>query len=352
MTTLLNRAQTKWRRAEPAIKKFEAGLEAEFETIFSPKEKTLTTGPLFNNPFKLEDLSVFDGETLREIIEKEAFGVKISDLALSLQGVEGPLVDKIRPVLKGRKLAQFQRETQRAAPRPEVEAARRKVLDGLFWELTYWKTPELYEELTEGERLHPGIFRQIGPDLQGKTVLDAGAGSGRATFESLKQGARQVYAVEPSPGLLNILENKLDSQPAGSRIVPLRGRFDAIPLEDKSVDVAVSCSAFTADPEQGGEPGLAELRRVTKPGGKIFIIWPRREDHAWLQAHDFRYVALPLDGEMKVRFRSLASAVRCARRFYARNGAVLNYLRSRRRAEVPFSVLGFNPPHDYCYLKV
>src|SRR5258707_15851591 len=76
----------------------------------------------------------------------------------------------------------FMQGLRHAYPGEQVQAARKRVLDELFWELTYWKTPDLYEELTEGERLHPGIFQRLEPDLRGKVVLDAGAGSGRASF--------------------------------------------------------------------------------------------------------------------------------------------------------------------------
>ena len=154
---------------------------------------------------------------------------------------------------------------------------------------------------------------------------------------------------------LRILERKLASQlpgPPGSRIVPYQGRFDQIPLEDNCVDVSLSCSAFTAEPGQGGEVGLAELKRVTRPGGKIVVIWPRREDYDWLAGHGFHYVELPLDQEMRVRFRSLQSALRCARLFYAHNTAVASYILERRQPEVPFSVLGINPPRDYSWLIV
>jgi len=223
--------------------------------------------------------------------------------------------------------------------------------------LTYWKMPDLYDELTEGEQLHPGIFQQLEPDLCDKLVLDAGAGSGRASFECARHGARLVYAVEPSPGLLHILEQKLVCQVRAGvlepgRVIPCRGRFDHLPLQDRSVDLALSCSAFTATPEQGGEPGLAELKRVTRPGGKIVLIWPRIQDYSWLGTHGFTYVALPLQQEMQVRFRSLKSALKCAHRFYAHNEAVVRYIRSRRSTEVPFSVLGINPPCDYCWLEV
>ena len=307
---------------------------------------------LFENPFHIEDLMVFDDDTLRAMLAQGGFGLTVEVLAHSLRGVEKPLLKRIKCNLSPQQRSLFMQELRRPLAKSEVEYARRQVLDGLFWELTYWKTPELYEELTEGERLHPGIFQRLALDLHGRTVLDVGAGSGRASLESIRHGARLVYAVEPSPGLLRIMEQKLGHRAGKQQVIPLAGRFDAIPLQDNSVDIALSCSAFTAAPEQGGEPGLAEMLRVTRPGGKIVLIWPRREDHAWLRAHGFRYIALPLKQEMQVRFRSLQSALQCARRFYAQNKAVARYILAKQKPEIPFSVIGVNPPCDYCWLEV
>jgi SAM-dependent methyltransferase len=303
----------------------------------------------FENPFQIEDLDVFDDETLREILSNGGFGLTVEKLAQSLHGAPEELIQRIRRNLPLSQHPYFMAELRKSIPEEQVVAARRCVLDGLFWELTYWKTPELYNELTEGEQLHPGIFQRLEPDVRDKIVLDAGAGAGRASFESVRYGARRVYAVEPSPGLLNILQQKLASQPEFRGIVPLRGRFDKLPLADDSVDTSLSCSAFTAEPMQGGEPGLAELRRVTRVGGKIVIIWPRVQDYDWLAEHGFQHVILPGHEEMLMRFRSLQSALRCARHFYARNEKVVQYLMREWKPEIPFSVLGFNPPCDYCW---
>lgn len=325
--------------------------------------------PLFANPFTLEDLLIFDDAALRSITDGESYGMKLEDLARALHDGPPRLLRRIRCILPPADRERLMQEWRRPLPRASIELAQRTLLDSLFWELTYWKTPELYEELTEGEQLHPGIFAQLEPWIRGKIILDAGAGSGRASFECLRHGARRVYAVEPSPGLLRILEQKVsqfsqgdhskhpwhpDGAPPGSmaRIVSLPGRFDRLPLEENSVDVALSCSAFTAETGQGGEPGLAELKRVTKPGGHVVLIWPRTQDYAWLAAHGFHYVTLPMHSEMCVHFRSLQTALRCAKRFYARNRDVLRYLLRRRQPAVPFSVLHVNPPRDYWWLSV
>jgi SAM-dependent methyltransferase len=313
--------------------------------------KVTQNTPLFDNPFHIEDLQVFDDNTLYRI-SCNGFGLSIETLARALQGAPDMLVDRIKNILPSSNYSHFIQELRQPVPQDQVDAARRNVLDRLFWELTYWKTPDLYSELTEGEQLHPGIFKQLEPNIRDKSVLDAGAGSGRASFECLRYGVRLVYAVEPSPGLLRILEKKLPAYAEGQRIVPLQGTFDVLPLENDSVDTTLSCSAFTADPAEGGEAGLAEMRRVTKPGGKIVIIWPRIQDYDWLTQHGFQHVMLPVQQEMCVHFRSMETALKCARRFYAHNEQVARYILERRQPEVPFSVLGFNPPRDYCWLTV
>jgi ubiquinone/menaquinone biosynthesis C-methylase UbiE len=315
-------------------------------------DKQHSSEPLFENPFSIEDLMVFDDSALQRMLSRGCFSLTVERLARSVQSASPSLIKHIEHNLSLQHLSSFVKELQYSLADDEIEAARQQVLDGLFWELTYWKTPELYEELTEGEHLHPGIFQQLEPDLRGKIVLDAGAGSGRASFECLRHGARQVYAVEPSPGLLRILRQKLASLADPGQIVVLQGCFEKLPLGNACVDVALSCSAFTAEPEQGSEPGLVELRRVTKQGGKIVIIWPRTQDYEWLASHGFQYVTLPLQQDMQVHFRSLESALRCARRFYAHNENVIRYILKRGQPDVPFSLLGFNPPRDYCWLRV
>lgn len=308
--------------------------------------------PLFENPFRVEDMGVFDRPTLTALLGQDSGGVSASDLGRSAAGMTPKLRQRVRSVLSGARRRRFDEASRRRLHGSERQAAERRVLDALFWELTYWKTPELYEELTEGERLHPGIFRSLSEHLRDAVVLDAGAGSGRATRECVRHGARRVFAIEPSAGLLHLLGQKSQRRDTADRIAPLRGRFDALPLAGDSVDMAIACSSFTAEGGQGGDEGLRELLRVTRPGGRIIVIWPRVEDYSWLAERGFTYEALPLEREMVVRFRSLESAVRCAQRFYARRRGVLRYLYRHRRPEVPFSVLGFNPPHDYCWLVV
>ena len=315
------------------------------------KEDVVASDDDSQSPFSIEDIGVFDDETLQHIVSNETYGVTVKQLAYSLHGASPDLIKRVkRSIVPGQRI-HFMRQLRRSLSADEIQCNRKRVLDELFWELTYWQTPDLYEELTEGEKIHPAIFQHLDADLRDKVVLDAGAGSGRASFECLHHRARMIYAMEPSPGLRRIFARKLSPEQQ-KRLQLCSGRFDAIPLPDNSVDVALSCSAFTANPEQGGEPSLREFRRVTRAGGKIVIIWPRVEDRAWLEQHGFHYFSVPLHHEMHVHFRSLRIALECVRRFYASSQEAIDYLLSRQKPEVPFSLLHMHPPCEYCWLSV
>jgi ubiquinone/menaquinone biosynthesis C-methylase UbiE len=327
------------------------------EIVTTRKEKymvrsdvSLSQNLSFENTFQIEDLRVFDTEAIQSMLVYDHTTLTAQLLAHSMHGVSTALVTHIYQSLPVDQQSLFQREFQRTLTPQEIVNAQQYVLNDLFWELIYWKRPDFYEALTEGEHLHPGIFPALEADLAGNIVLDAAAGSGRATFDCVRFGSSLVYAIDPSPGLLHLLRHKIVERGEQQRIIPASGRFEELPLPNACVDTAISCSAFTALDGQGGEPGLAELKRVTIPGGKIIIIWPRTDDHAWFTSHGFHYVSLPIKDEMHVHFRSLQTALACARLFYAANPAVEQYLQHTGKPDVPFTVIGMNPPQDYFWL--
>jgi SAM-dependent methyltransferase len=210
------------------------------------------------------------------------------------------------------------------------------------WSLLYQREPELYDLLVEGEPLHPRLFREL--PLDGAQVLEVGAGTGRLTLPAAARAA-QVYALEPVAAMRRVLRQKLEDRGV-SNVILLEGRAEAVPLPDHSVDLAVSASAFGADPEHGGEAGLRELLRVTRRPGQVIVLWP--DDPVWFSAHGFTHLAF--EGELDVRFRDLATARLCAGIFYA--PAVLAHFERARRPVIPFAALGVNVARDLCRLAV
>ena len=157
----------------------------------------------FNNPFNMEDLAIFDDSTLRRLLHDESLQLSIEDLASSLSNSSATLRERIEHALSPQERSQFRMRLRPFLTEEELQNIRQQVLDKLFWELIYWKHADLYDELTEGEQLHSSIFQSLQPDIHDKVVLDAASGTGRATLECLRCGARQVYAcllyTSPSP---------------------------------------------------------------------------------------------------------------------------------------------------------
>lgn len=216
-----------------------------------------------------------------------------------------------------------------------VEASR-------AWDLLYEREPELYDRLVEGEPLHPLLLRAMSVD--GAEVLEVGAGTGRLTLP-LAARAAHVYALEPVAAMRAVLEAHRQTHGWGN-VTLLDGRAARIPLPDQSVDHCVSASSFGADPQRGGDAGLRELLRVTRPKGTICIIWP--DDAAWFRAHGFEHVAV--DDGLEVRFRDLRTALDCAQVFYG--APVTAHFRHTRRPVIAFSDLGVPVPLDLCRLTL
>ena len=206
----------------------------------------------------------------------------------------------------------------------------------LAWELLYRLEPELYERLVLAEHLHPGILKWLPPHVP--RIIEVGAGTGRLTLELVAR-CDQLTAVEPAAPLRERLRAKLASVP-NTRIIS--GFFDALPLADQSAELVVACSALTPEPAHGGDPGLAEMERVCAAGGMVVIVWPNHPE--WLATHGYRYLSFP--GPMTMDFATPTEAVQLATIFYPHAVAGI---KARGERQVPYDVLGVNPPCDLAY---
>jgi malonyl-CoA O-methyltransferase len=119
-------------------------------------------------------------------------------------------------------------------------------------------------------------------DLSGSRVLDAGCGSGRYLLHAQRRGVRQVVGVDLSAEMLararaelRIKNEELRMRRSAIDRSPfsilhssfIRASLDAIPIRAGWADITI-CGLTLGHLEELRAP-LAELARVTRPGGRL-----------------------------------------------------------------------------------
>lgn len=292
--------------------------------------------------FDIGDLGCLDDEALCTFLAPSRGGVSSRDLGHALIGCDDRLVRRVRDSLPPEAAEAFSATHEESSRSGTVAHARERVLAALFWPLVYWLRPDDYEELIRGERISPRLLSEL--DIDGKTVCDIGAGSGRFTLLAAPR-AEKVIAVDGVPALLERLAVAA-TRLGYTNIETRRGAFTALPLADASVDLAVACSAFTTWGPHGGDAAIDEAERVVRPGGEVAIIWP--QDHQRPCARGYQH--LQVRGEGVVQFRDVATALRLCATYYSASAA--EWVVTHDSADVPYSVLGVRPPSDMCIRRI
>jgi SAM-dependent methyltransferase len=102
----------------------------------------------------------------------------------------------------------------------------------------------------------------------GRRAVDLGAGTGKFTELLVGSGA-EVVAVEP------VAEMRAKLVATLPEVAAVDGTGEAIPLDDHSVDAAVSAQAFHwFDPSRA----VPEIIRVLRPGGGLALVWNQRDE--------------------------------------------------------------------------
>jgi SAM-dependent methyltransferase len=105
-------------------------------------------------------------------------------------------------------------------------------------------------------------------------LLDVGAGTGKLARLAAGRGGA-VLAVEPAAAMLS----KLAGVP---RVARVRALAEELPLRPGAFAAAAAASAFHWF---DGPRALRELHRVLRPGGRLALLWNRRDDEvAWVAA--------------------------------------------------------------------
>ena len=284
-----------------------------------------------------DDILAFDDDALRTFLDPRDGGVDPSVLGIAASGRD-VLAERIATCLPEESASLFiQAARQEHSPR-SVARAQCAIRDRLFWPLVDWTRPADFDDLVWGERISDRVLDEL--DLDDKIVCDIGAGTGRFTLAAARR-ARRVVAVDMVPAMLERLQ-RAASVAGLDNIETRRGAFRALPLADRSVDVAAACSSFMTRGPHGGPAALLEAERVVVSGGSIAVIWP--QDPAWLRRRGFAHVQVA--GYACHSFRDEATAERLCASYYS--DAAAAWVREHHSRDVPYSVLGSTPPNDVC----
>ncbi|MBV8088215.1 MAG: methyltransferase domain-containing protein [Alphaproteobacteria bacterium] len=114
----------------------------------------------------------------------------------------------------------------------------------------------------------------------GEVILEVGGGSGVVLRELARRtaGSNPILAIDINPYLLREAAALAKAAGLAARMTFQEGSAEAIPLAADSVDIAFS---FTVMEEGDADRMLAELVRVTRPGGRIAVIVRSRDLPSW-----------------------------------------------------------------------
>jgi ubiquinone/menaquinone biosynthesis C-methylase UbiE len=102
-------------------------------------------------------------------------------------------------------------------------------------------------------------------DLKGHTVLDIGCGSGPYVVEALKRGALHVTALDPAPGMLALVRNRLGRAGMADRCSLVEGLFPDVHVEAHDHAIIMGVMDYVAD----AQAFLAALSPVLKASAVV-----------------------------------------------------------------------------------
>jgi len=171
-------------------------------------------------------------------------------------------------------------------------AMKRRVQEGYDGNFTEHVT--MYDELGLIFQIKAAKAQLDGLDLEGKEVLDVGAGTGALSFLMLEKGAAKVICGDISQYMLDLCSTKAaDKGYSKDRIDFRLLDAESLPFADNSFDVVITGMTLGLLPNQAR--AVAEMARVVRHGGCVSV-GAHGPEHYWeaidayLRAITKRYV--------------------------------------------------------------
>ena len=117
-----------------------------------------------------------------------------------------------------------------------------------------------------------GRIVELAGVTHGAVALDVGCGPGSLTraLKSAAGSAGKVYGIDPAPEMIE--RARRNAGRAGSDVDFQVGVIERLPFPDNTFDLVISRLMFHHLPGDLKRQGLAEIRRVLKPGGECVVI--------------------------------------------------------------------------------
>ena len=146
-------------------------------------------------------------------------------------------------------------------------------------QMRYQRLAPFYDQMENGaEQLFQPWRERLWQQVRGPKVIEVGVGTGK-NMPYYPDGL-DITAIDLTPGMLERARKRIT---ALNLSVDLRlGDVQALEFPDTSFDAAVATFVFCSVPDP--VLGLSEVRRVLKPGGKVYLLEHVRSAHRLLGA--------------------------------------------------------------------
>ncbi len=159
----------------------------------------------------------------------------------------------------------------------DVDAMKERIKSGYDGNIT--DSVKLYDELGLENQIKAAKLQMEGLSIEGKEVLDVGAGTGALSFLLLQQGAKKVTCGDISEYMLNKCREKAMEMGFKEDRIDFRVLdAESLPFTENSYDVVVTGMSFGLFPDQ--PKAIKEMARVVRQGGSISV-GAHGPEHYW-----------------------------------------------------------------------
>lgn len=134
--------------------------------------------------------------------------------------------------------------------------------------------------------------------LNPRLMLDVATGTGDFAIQALALNPEKVIGVDISEGMLHYGRKKIDALGIGEKVVLISGDSENLPFPENNFDAVTV--AFGVRNFENLSKGLAEIRRVMRPGAMLVILeFSRPRKFPFRQVYNFYFkTILPRIGRL------------------------------------------------------